>query len=205
MSLSLGELTHWPLGKFEWNFKYVVFKCILVIDGWDISCKITLIWMSLDFTDKSVNIGSGNGLVPSGTKPLPEPILTQICRHMVSLGRNELTHWGRDKWPPFSNAFSWMKMYQIRFRFHWSLFLRFELTISQHWFISWLGAGQATSHYLNQWWLVHRRIYASPGLNELKDIVDSCDLLKCIFQGPRFSKMSSDWLMAVLPANQMLG
>ena len=27
---------------------------------------------------KKVNIGSGNGLVPSGNKPLPEPILTQI-------------------------------------------------------------------------------------------------------------------------------
>ena len=25
-----------------------------------------------------VNIGSGNGLVPSGTKPLPEPMLTQL-------------------------------------------------------------------------------------------------------------------------------
>ena len=25
---------------------------------------------------------------------------------------------------------------------------------------------QATSHYLNQWWLVYRRIYASFGLNE---------------------------------------
>ena len=23
--------------------------------------------------------GSGNGLVPSGTKPLPEPMLTQFC------------------------------------------------------------------------------------------------------------------------------
>ena len=42
-----------------------------------------------------VNIGSGNGLVPSGSKPLPEPILTQICCHMASLGHNELTHWGR--------------------------------------------------------------------------------------------------------------
>ena len=27
---------------------------------------------------------------------------------------------------------------------------------------------QATSHYLNQWWLVYRRIYASLGLSELK-------------------------------------
>ena len=37
--------------KFEWNFRYVIFKWILVIDGWGISCEIALIWMSLDFTD----------------------------------------------------------------------------------------------------------------------------------------------------------
>ena len=35
--------------------------------------------MPQDFTDdKSVNIGSGNGMVPSGNKPLPGPMLTQI-------------------------------------------------------------------------------------------------------------------------------
>ena len=28
-----------------------MFKQILVIDGWDISCEIALIWMSLDLTD----------------------------------------------------------------------------------------------------------------------------------------------------------
>ena len=38
-------------GKFEWNFRYVIFKQISVIDGWGISCEIALIWMSLDFTD----------------------------------------------------------------------------------------------------------------------------------------------------------
>ena len=37
-------------GKFEWNFKYVIVKRILVIDGWGMSCEIALIWMSLDFT-----------------------------------------------------------------------------------------------------------------------------------------------------------
>ena len=36
--------------KFEWNFRNVIFKQILVIDGWGISCEIGLIWMSLDFT-----------------------------------------------------------------------------------------------------------------------------------------------------------
>ena len=50
-----------------------------------------------------------------------------------------LTHWGRDKMAPifqtiFSNAFSRMRMYEFRLRFHWTLFLRFELIIFQHWF-----------------------------------------------------------------------
>ena len=50
-----------------------------------------------------------------------------------------LTHWGRHKMDAisqttFSNSFSWMEMYEFCFRFHWNLFLRFELTIFQHWF-----------------------------------------------------------------------
>ena len=50
-----------------------------------------------------------------------------------------LTHWGRDKMAAicqttFSNAFSWMKMNEFRLGFHWSLFLRFEITIFHHWF-----------------------------------------------------------------------
>ena len=40
----------------------------------------------------SVNIDSGNGLVSSGNKPLPEPMLTDLCRHMASLGHSELKH-----------------------------------------------------------------------------------------------------------------
>ena len=67
----------------------------------------------------------------------------------------------------FRGAFSWMKMCEFRLNFHWSLFPRVQLTIFQHWFRQWLGAVQATSHYLNQWWLDYRRIYASLGLNEL--------------------------------------
>ena len=50
----------------------------------------------------SVNIGSGNGLVPWGNKPLSEPMLTQIsCRHMASLGHNKLMAVPRKKqWKP---------------------------------------------------------------------------------------------------------
>ena len=65
-------------GRFEWKFRYVIFKQILLIDGWGIYCEIALVWMSLGFHWWAVNNGSDNGLVPSGNKSLPEPMLTQI-------------------------------------------------------------------------------------------------------------------------------
>ena len=48
-----------------------------------------------------------------------------------------LIHWGWDKMADysqttFSNAFSWMKIYEFRLIFHWILFLRVKLTIFQH-------------------------------------------------------------------------
>ena len=56
-----------------------------------------------------------------------------------SYGSVTLTHWGRDKMDAISqttfwNAFSLMKIYEFGLRFHWILFLSFELAISQHWF-----------------------------------------------------------------------
>ena len=50
------------------------------------------------------------------------------------LHSNKLTLWGRDKMvafsqATFSNAWSWMKMYEFCLRFHWGLFLMFESTI----------------------------------------------------------------------------
>ena len=52
----------------------------------------------------------------------------------------------------FSAAFLWMKSFVLWLKFHWSLFLRVKLAITQHWFRLWLGAEQAASHYLNQCW-----------------------------------------------------
>ena len=48
-----------------------------------------------------------------------------------------LTHWGRDKMAAvfqttFSNAFSWMKMYE--FWFHWKFVSKGLIDKSQHWF-----------------------------------------------------------------------
>ena len=72
---------------------------IIVIDGWGISCKIALRWLSLDLT-YDVNIGQDNILLQSG-KVLPEPMFTQIyiC-HMAPLSNNEL------KWLPKSYEIS---------------------------------------------------------------------------------------------------
>ena len=50
-----------------------------------------------------------------------------------------LTHWGQDKMDAISqttfwSALSWIKMFESRLKFHWSLILRVQVTIFQHWF-----------------------------------------------------------------------
>ena len=52
----------------------------------------------------------------------------------------------------FSDAFLWMKSFVFWLKFHWSLFLRIQLIITQHWFRQWLSDKKATSRYLNQCW-----------------------------------------------------
>ena len=64
-------------------FEKVIFSD-LVIDGLSFSYEMALRWLSLD-------IISGNGLVPSGNKPLTEPMLMQICVMIwAPSGHNEL-------------------------------------------------------------------------------------------------------------------
>ena len=38
-------------GRFKWNFRWVILKLILVIDGWGISCEIALKCMPVDLID----------------------------------------------------------------------------------------------------------------------------------------------------------
>ena len=58
------------------------------------------------------------------------------CSRQIS---PQLTHWGRDSMAAISqtthsNPFSWMKIFEFRLKFDWSLFPRVKLTIFQHWF-----------------------------------------------------------------------
>ena len=83
-----------------------------------------------------------------------------------------LIHNGRDKMldivrTTFSNAFSWMKMYGFRLRFHWSFFPNGPINNISALVQIMVVADQAANHHLNQWCLVYWRIYASLGLNEL--------------------------------------
>ena len=91
-----------------------------------------------------------------------------LLHHMASLGHNELTHLHLDKMAivsqtTFSNAFLWMITHEYGLKFHWSLFPRVQSTILQHWVRWWLGADQATSHYLNQWWPIPPTYICSTG------------------------------------------
>ena len=70
-------MEHWEIWiKFEVNSFQLFFK--LVIDCWGIFCEI---YISLIVTEPQwwfINIGLDNGLVPSGNKPLLEPVVNQI-------------------------------------------------------------------------------------------------------------------------------
>ena len=53
------------------------------MDILSIFCEIVVRCMPQDRIEHWVNIGSGNGLVPDSTKPLPEPMLTKIYEALL--------------------------------------------------------------------------------------------------------------------------
>ena len=75
-------------------------------------------------------------------KNIAAAIIIKTCLLLICFSAFQftyLTHWGRDKMDAISqttcsSAFSWMKMFEFRMKFHWSLFLRVQLTIIQHCF-----------------------------------------------------------------------
>ena len=77
-------------GRFQFNFRQVIFKLISVNGGWGISYEIALRWMPLDLTgDKStlVQVMAGAVRKQAITCTNVDP---DLSRHMESLGHNEL-------------------------------------------------------------------------------------------------------------------
>ena len=60
------------------NFKSIVFKPIIQNGSLASVCEITLMWLPQNIITNEVGIGSGNGLMLSGNKPLSELRMTQI-------------------------------------------------------------------------------------------------------------------------------
>ena len=122
-------------GKFERNFKYVIFKRILVTDCWSISCEISLILMSLDCTDD-------------------QSTLVQVmawCRQATS-------HYLRQCWPrsllPYvvtrpQWVISLCSSGDIWFHRTWSTLVQVMACCLM-----------APSHYLNQcWWILNKDLW----------------------------------------------
>ena len=66
--MAINSLAHEICGN---TFKTIIFKVVEQNIGLDTSFEIALGWKQ----KRKINIASGNGLVPSGNKPLPEPVL----------------------------------------------------------------------------------------------------------------------------------
>ena len=107
---------------------------------WHVSCSIDGIWDMKALLMLQLNLPGISSRYCKcrlrGSNPLPTS--KDIC-YPASVG-TILTHWGLDEIDNISqttssSAFSWMKMFEFRLKFQWSLFLRVQLTIFQHWSI----------------------------------------------------------------------
>ena len=141
-----GKPTHYlPLNSLGLIGCYTT-GTLLIYDSSDI---ITIFRVSMIVADGvAIFIGNHDSAIRSAYTRVPQ----RNVGIYHSPGDSPLSHWGRDKMDAvsqtmFSNAFSWIEMYESRLKFHWSLFLRFQLTVFPHWFRYWLGAVPATSHY----------------------------------------------------------
>ena len=84
-----GYINSLTPGRCSCNLKLIIFKLMSRIDVLSLSCEIVLRWMPHWWF---IKIGSDNGLVPPGNKPLPEPdVDPDLDCHMASLGHNEIT------------------------------------------------------------------------------------------------------------------
>ena len=138
------------------------------------SCGVDLVF--LEYSNLSTRIDTR-----------PTSLYSQIPWFYYPAMRFGLSHWGWDKMAPifqttFSNAFSWMKMYEFRFKVLLKFVPKFELTIFQHWFRQWLGTVQATNLSEPMIVIVYWCMYVSLGVNELYYDEPVClSMCLCIF------------------------
>ena len=97
----------------------------------------------------------------------------------------------------FSDTFLWMKSFVFRSTFHWSLLIRFQLTMNQHCFRWWLGTEKATGHYLNQCWpdsYMRNKGELNQWLAPVRRQTIACTNANMWSTGPQGRKFSEIWI-----------
>ena len=118
--------------------------------------EYVIVWIpvSISFSSENDSILDECLITVSFDQPVqviwPDQEMIRKCYVISSLERKVvcdpwLTHLPLDKMGAisqtiFSDAFSWMNGFLFWSEFHWTLFLKVQLTITQHWFRSWHGA-----------------------------------------------------------------
>ena len=142
-----------------------IFKCIFLDENHYMLIQNPLKFVRWGSIDKKSALVQMMTLYQTGTKSLPsgangDPVhwhfsLCHWANFLSQIGL-PLLWWNKDvmnsivnsspldKMAPisqtiFSDAYLWMKSSVFWLKFHWSLFLRVELTIAQHWLRQWLG------------------------------------------------------------------
>ena len=76
-------------GRLDWNFGGVIFRLILVIIDWGISCEIALRWMSLDLNDDKSTLVQ----VMAWCRQAPSQYLSQCWPRSMSPYGNTRPQW----------------------------------------------------------------------------------------------------------------
>ena len=139
-----------PRSTSHMEVKYLsVLREVLMYDNVDLEFRL-IVWNGApkSFEGQLIyhtNIYNARSLPVSPKMPMDAHsqciygVVGSVSTGTITSACQSLTHWDRDKMATIlktilSNAFSWMKMYEFRLEFHWSMFLRVQWTIFQHWF-----------------------------------------------------------------------
>ena len=77
--------------RFWQDLTQVIFKLILMIDGWGISCETALRWMSLDLTDDKSTLVQAMARSQQATNHYLNQCWPWSMWYIASVGHNELT------------------------------------------------------------------------------------------------------------------
>ena len=136
-------LTHLPLDKMAHTFADNIFKHIFFNENVRLPLQISLKFVPRGSNDNK----SALVLVWLGAGPVTKRYLNQCWPDSPTHICGTRGRWVNTVRPEQNDRqfaddifkFSCIKIVSI-LKFHWSLLLRAQLTLSQHWFRSWLGA-----------------------------------------------------------------